>query len=80
MTLPKIILDFLNNNANRNSNSQLNKKDDLFNAGALDSFSIIELASKLEQAYDIKIPDTDIDPVNFQTIEAIESYIITRKG
>lgn len=80
MDLSKPILDFLNKNANSGSHSQLSKDDNLFNIEALDSFSIIELASKLEQEYDIKIPDADVDPINFQTIEAIESYITSRKG
>jgi acyl carrier protein len=79
MTLTKDILDFLNKNAKRGSDSQLGTDDNLFNAGALDSFSVIELHSKLEQEYDITIPDTDIDAKNFQTIDAIENYIKARK-
>lgn len=79
MNLSKNILDFLNKNANSNSNSQLKKDDNLFATNALDSFLIIELASKLEQEYDIKIPDEDVDPINFQTIDAIENYITSRK-
>jgi acyl carrier protein len=80
MTLSKNILDFLNENAKRDINSPLSKEENLFNAEALDSFSIIDLASKLEQEYNIKIPDADIDAANFQTIDAIENYIRSRKG
>lgn len=80
MDLPQVILEFLNRNANCDNNSQLNKDDNLFNVGALDSFSIIELSSKLEEEYKIKIPDADIDEVNFQTIGAIEKYIESQKG
>lgn len=80
MTLPKSILDFLNNNASRTNDSQLNEDDNLFNEGALHSFLLIELITKLEQEYDIKISDVDVDEANFQTISKIESYIKARKA
>ncbi len=78
MTLSKGILDFLNNNANRPSDLPLNKDDNLFNEGALHSFLLIELVNKLEEEYDIKISDEDVDEANFQTISTIESYLESR--
>lgn len=80
MTLPKTIMDFLNKNASRNGVMQLREDDNLFNAGALDSFELIELITRLEQEYGVKIPDVDVDPANFQSIGAIERYIKTRKS
>ena len=79
MTLPKTILDFLNSNAKRIGVQALGEDDNLFTLGVIDSFALINLISILEQEYGIKIPDDDVEPINFQTINAIKRYI-TQKG
>ncbi len=48
---------------------------DLFANGILDSFALASLISLLEQEFGIKIPDHDVDTLNFQSIEAIEHYV-----
>lgn len=50
----------------------------LFDAGVLDSFSLVDLVGGLEQAFGIKIPDTDLNPRRFESIESIEQYLQSR--
>jgi len=53
--------------------------DSLFDAGVLDSFSLVDLVAGLEQSFDIKIPDADLNPRQFDSIERIEQYLKTRR-
>ena len=80
MALPQGVLDFLNDNAQREGVEHLNSTDDLFKTGVLDSFSLVDCVTILEEQCDIKVPDGDVNPGNFQTIEAIERYVETHKG
>jgi acyl carrier protein len=48
--------------------------------GALDSFALVDFIGVLEDETGIKVPDADVKATNFQTLEAIESYVETRKG
>jgi acyl carrier protein len=79
MARPHGVMEFLNGNAQREGMGQLGMGDDLFRAGVLDSFSLVDLVSLLEQC-GVKIPDADVNPGNFQTIEKIERYVESRKG
>ena len=54
--------------------------DDLFELGALDSFALIDFVTVLEDHCGIKVPDPDINPANFRTIEAIERYVAARQN
>lgn len=47
----------------------------LFESGIVDSFALPELVSALEREFSITIPDSDLIPRKFETLERIESYI-----
>jgi acyl carrier protein len=47
----------------------------LFESGIVDSFALPEMVSALEREFSITIPDSDLIPRRFETIERIESYI-----
>jgi acyl carrier protein len=49
--------------------------ESLFDAGVLDSFGLLEFITGLEKDLDIKIPDEDLIPSNFDTIEKIRGYL-----
>ena len=80
MALPQGVLDFLNESAQSNGAEQPRSGDDLFKMGALDSFALVDFVTVLEQECGIKIPDGDVNPANFETIEAIERYVEAHKG
>jgi D-alanine--poly(phosphoribitol) ligase subunit 2 len=51
----------------------------LFETGYLDSFGLPDLLSALEQEFGITIPDADLNPRKFDTIERIEEYLDNRE-
>ena len=53
--------------------------ESLFDSGMLDSFTLTDLASELETKFDIKIPDADLQPRKFDTIERIDAYITAKQ-
>ncbi len=49
--------------------------ENLFDSGHLDSFALTDLASELESTFSIQIPDADLTPRKFDTVERIDAYI-----
>lgn len=49
--------------------------ESLFDSGLLDSFALPDLVGALETAFAVTIPDSDLNPRKFDTIERIESYL-----
>lgn len=52
--------------------------ESLFESGLLDSFALPDLVSALEQEFSIQIPDSDLNPRKFDSIERIEEYLDSR--
>ena len=52
--------------------------ESLFDSGLLDSFALPDLIGALEKEYSITIPDADLNPRKFDTIERIEQYLESR--
>jgi len=46
----------------------------LFESGTIDSWSMMDLVSRLEKAFGVKVPDADMRPQNFETLTRITSY------
>jgi acyl carrier protein len=53
--------------------------ESLFDSGLLDSFALPDVVSALENEFQIKIPDSDLNPRKFETIEKIEAYLESRR-
>ena len=53
--------------------------ESLFDSGLLDSFALPQMVNALEEAFDIKIPDSDLRPRQFESLDRIESYVNSRK-
>lgn len=52
--------------------------ESLFDSGVLDSFALPDLVSALEEEFGISIPDSDLNPRKFASIERIEEYLDSR--
>ena len=50
----------------------------LLESGIVDSQGILELVTFIEGEYGITVPDDDLAPENFQTIDRISAYIESR--
>ena len=79
MALPQGVIDFLNESAQGNGAEQPGSGDDLFKMGVLDSFALVDFVTVLEQETGISVPDGDVNPANFQSIEQIERYGESRR-
>jgi len=49
--------------------------ESLFDSGLLDSFALPDLISAMEKEFSITIPDADLNPRKFDTIERIIEYL-----
>ncbi len=52
--------------------------ESLFDSGLLDSFALPDLVSALEEEFGITIPDADLNPRKFASLERIEEYLDSR--
>lgn len=52
--------------------------ESLFESGYLDSFALPDLVAELEEQFSVKIPDSDLNPRKFDSIERIASYLEER--
>ncbi|MBL8173672.1 MAG: hypothetical protein JNK48_03330 [Bryobacterales bacterium] len=57
----------------------LQADESLFDSGLLDSFALPDMVSGIEEAFGVKIPDADLHPRKFDSIERIESYLESLK-
>ena len=53
--------------------------ESLFDSGYLDSFALPDMVSELEREFQMKIPDSDLNPRKFESISRIETYLESRK-
>jgi len=49
--------------------------ESLFNSGLLDSFTLPDFVSGLEQEFSITVPDSDLSARKFDTVEKVETYL-----
>jgi len=75
MALPQSVSDYLHESASSAGVAPPVNGEDLFKNGVLDSFALVDFVAVLETACAIKIPDSDVIPGNFQTLQAIEDYV-----
>lgn len=80
MGLPQGLIDYLNQAAQAEGIEQPKHSDDLFSAGVLDSFTLVDFITVIEGQCGINVPDADVNPGNFQSIEKIENYLASHKG
>ncbi len=53
--------------------------DELFKSGILSSIIVIDLATSLEEQFNIQIPFNEISIENFSTVELIDNFIKTKQ-
>lgn len=53
--------------------------ESLFDSGLLDSFALADVVSALEKEFTVKIPDADLNPRKFDSVERIEQYLDSRQ-
>ena len=54
--------------------------ESLFDSGTLDSFTLPDLVTGLEEEFGVTIPDSDLVPERFDTVTKIEAYLDSRES
>jgi acyl carrier protein len=52
--------------------------ESLFESGLLDSFTLPDLVTALESEFALRIPDSDLNPRKFDSVERIQTYLASR--
>jgi acyl carrier protein len=52
--------------------------ESLFESGLLDSFTLPDLVTALESEFSVRIPDADLNPRKFDSVERIQAYLASR--
>jgi acyl carrier protein len=61
------------------SGGELGNSDNLIESGIIDSLGIQQLIMFLEKEYKLDIADDDLVPDNFETIDAIDKFISSKR-
>jgi acyl carrier protein len=69
------LTEYIKNEIMRNRNAKLADDQDLLGAGILDSLGILQLVGFIDQTFKIQVPDEDVVYDNFQSINALVSYL-----
>jgi len=76
----KLIKKFIQTELIRGRNhADLKTTDNLIETGIIDSLGIQKLLAYLETSFSIHISDDELIPDNFQTIEAISTFLRDKK-
>lgn len=67
--------EFLKNEIQELIFTDVNFDDSLIESGLLDSITLVDLIVLIEEKYDINVPNSDIKPENFETINLLVSYL-----
>lgn len=73
--LSESVLAYLNQAAREARVAMPERTASLFDAGLLDSFSLVEFVSLLEEEYGVRVSDAELKPSNFDTLAKIEAFV-----
>jgi acyl carrier protein len=57
------------------SAGELSVDHDLLGTGVIDSLGLLKLIAWIEERFELSVHDTDLDPDNFHSVAAINSFI-----
>lgn len=52
----------------------------LFELGIIDSFGLMDVITRLEAVFGVKVPDAELTPRKFETVAKMVSYFDARKA
>lgn len=63
----------------RQPNRQLSSQEPLISSGLIDSFSLVDMALYVEDTFDVRIDDTELNAETFDSIEQLANLINDRR-
>lgn len=80
MANKQIIKDFIQSNlVKEKALCPLQDEDNLIEKGIIDSLGIMKLVTYLEESFSISILDDELIPDNFETIDAISTFLTSKQ-
>lgn len=61
-------------------NRQINPDESLISSGLVDSFSLVDLALFIQDTYQVRIDDTELNADTFDTLNQLSALISSRKS
>ncbi|MFK0102033.1 MULTISPECIES: phosphopantetheine-binding protein [unclassified Streptomyces] len=58
---------------------ELADDQDLLSSGAIDSLGLLKLIAWVEDRFGLAVDDTDLDPNNFRSVTAIDTFVATAR-
>jgi acyl carrier protein len=71
------LLEFIKQDLMKGRPSAISVEDDLMSAGILDSLSLLQLVTFIEEQFGINVPDEDVLYENFHSIKVLSEYLGT---
>jgi acyl carrier protein len=59
----------------RANGKQIADSESLLKAGVLDSVGVLVLVSFIEETFEVKVEDEEVEPDNFASIDSLTSYV-----
>lgn len=75
MSISTILLDYIKKELAIGSKRNIQMDDDLLSAGIIDSLGVLQLVAFIEDQFKIQMPDEDVVLENFQSVNALTSYL-----
>ena len=75
MNREQAIMEYIQQDLLKGRVSDLSKDDDLLDSGILNSLGILQLVAFIDERFGIQVPDEDVVYENFNSVEAISSYL-----
>ena len=73
------IREFLKSQQPADEAVEFSDADSLLEAGVIDSMTMVDLIAFLEQEYGIAVAEDDMVPENFDSLDAIASYVESKR-
>ena len=75
MSLKSELLQFIEENLLEVDGEKLSVDDALIDRGLLDSIGLMQIMHFVEERANVRIPDGEVTPDNFQTVQAIDALV-----
>lgn len=75
MNTSDILMDYIQQNLLKGRVTNLGKDDDLLDSGILNSLGILQLVAFIDERFGFQVPDEDVVYENFNSVQAITSYL-----
>ncbi len=78
-TISSQLLHFIATDILRQPNREIAMDEKLISSGMIDSFSLMDIALFVEDTFNVRIEDTELNAETFDTLQELEVLILSRQ-